>query len=373
VKKLVERLRERAISYRQSGPSAEHTARLLDEAADRLESLDERLNCERMHNTILTDDLRVERKRVAQAEQDLRVAREAIALYEAGVNALQKVWFDGIDVDKSKVTSACLGLFATANKARSLSNRKDGEADQGIERAQSPSGGHNDRPRSVTGGAAPDDEESYYEIGKRVGYEEAVQEIDVATGGDGEFYGSTLPGRGVDAAAMKQRIVDRCAAWRAVENLRMAEGNSVTLLNDNPDGEPNSAVDCCGEWTEWVPRRFVGNCVEEALRNANNAMMATPPGGGDKNLGMAMPFQFEQGHWPLKLHPATANLVLRFASALAWKLLRSQEKYGYVDNWARTSWAEEARRHLRDHHEKGDPLDVAAYCAFMWHHGWSTR
>lgn len=38
-KDLVERLRERADSYRQSGPSAEHTAILLDESAAEIEGL----------------------------------------------------------------------------------------------------------------------------------------------------------------------------------------------------------------------------------------------------------------------------------------------------------------------------------------------
>lgn len=27
---------------------------------------------------------------------------------------------------------------------------------------------------------------------------------------------------------------------------------------------------------------------------------------------------------------------------------------------------------LAEHVAKGDPRDVAAYCAFAWHHGWST-
>lgn len=35
---IVTRLRERAESYRQSGPSSEHTAELLDEAADYIET-----------------------------------------------------------------------------------------------------------------------------------------------------------------------------------------------------------------------------------------------------------------------------------------------------------------------------------------------
>jgi hypothetical protein len=36
---LIERLRDRACSYRQGGPSSEHTAALLDEAAVALEAL----------------------------------------------------------------------------------------------------------------------------------------------------------------------------------------------------------------------------------------------------------------------------------------------------------------------------------------------
>jgi hypothetical protein len=50
-----------------------------------------------------------------------------------------------------------------------------------------------------------------YEIGKREGYEEAIQDLDVATGGDGEFYGSSDGGT-VDVPVMKQRIIDRFEA-----------------------------------------------------------------------------------------------------------------------------------------------------------------
>jgi hypothetical protein len=57
--------------------------------------------------------------------------------------------------------------------------------------------------------AAQDDDETY-EIGKRDGYEDAIQDLDIATGGDGEFKGSTFPGETVDVLAMKARIVDRC-------------------------------------------------------------------------------------------------------------------------------------------------------------------
>lgn len=59
--------------------------------------------------------------------------------------------------------------------------------------------------------AALKDEHETYEIGVRDGYESAVQDFDIATGGDGEFRGSTIPGRTVDLAAMKARVLARFA------------------------------------------------------------------------------------------------------------------------------------------------------------------
>ena len=75
---------------------------------------------------------------------------------------------------------------------------------------------------------------------------------------------------------------------------------------------------------------------------------------------------------PDGLHPDTADLVIRFATALAEKLHRAEQKYGHANGWMATGWYNECLRQLWDHVEKGDPLDVAAYCAFMWHHGWVT-
>lgn len=75
---------------------------------------------------------------------------------------------------------------------------------------------------------------------------------------------------------------------------------------------------------------------------------------------------------PQDLHPATVDLVQRFASAMAQKLLLSQRKYGYTDGWADPRWAGECREELIRHLSKGDPLDVANFCAFLWHHGEST-
>lgn len=72
------------------------------------------------------------------------------------------------------------------------------------------------------------------------------------------------------------------------------------------------------------------------------------------------------------LHPNSTALVVRFARALSDKLAAAQEKYGYSDGWMRDDWMDECRTKLIDHVAKGDPRDVAAYCAFLWHHGEKT-
>lgn len=76
---------------------------------------------------------------------------------------------------------------------------------------------------------------------------------------------------------------------------------------------------------------------------------------------------------PLELNHNTADLVVRFAHVLAEKLLLAQRKHGYQDRWLDASNAGDHRRELMRHIYKGDPLDVAAYCAFLWHHGEHAR
>lgn len=73
------------------------------------------------------------------------------------------------------------------------------------------------------------------------------------------------------------------------------------------------------------------------------------------------------------LHPETAKLVHNFAAALADKLAAAERKYGYSNNWQRADWIDECRDELLCHLHKGDPRDVAAYCAFLWHHGAATK
>ncbi len=76
--------------------------------------------------------------------------------------------------------------------------------------------------------------------------------------------------------------------------------------------------------------------------------------------------------FPAGLHPSTTRMVEQFAQALAAKLRKAEIKYGYSNGWLTQPWEDECRKHLREHLERGDPLDVAAYCAFMWHRKWST-
>jgi len=77
------------------------------------------------------------------------------------------------------------------------------------------------------------------------------------------------------------------------------------------------------------------------------------------------------------LAPATVKLVLDFAKALADKLSAAEVKYGYGDSWA-TPDAEDwpnplCYDRLMEHLAKGDPRDVANYCAFLWFHKLSTK
>lgn len=75
---------------------------------------------------------------------------------------------------------------------------------------------------------------------------------------------------------------------------------------------------------------------------------------------------------PAKLHPSTRRLVREFATAMAEKLRAAEQKHGYSTDWKRDSWRSELREELFRHVAKGDPLDVANYCAFAWARGWTT-
>jgi hypothetical protein len=66
--------------------------------------------------------------------------------------------------------------------------------------------------------------------------------------------------------------------------------------------------------------------------------------------------------------PALDGLVARFAAALRDKLHRSEAKYGWRGQWQRST-PDALRDDLLRHLAKGDPLDVAAFCTFLWARG----
>ncbi len=75
---------------------------------------------------------------------------------------------------------------------------------------------------------------------------------------------------------------------------------------------------------------------------------------------------------PVALHAESKQLIERVGEAMARKLRASEVKYGWRDDWARDEWEAECRRQLLIHIDKGDPVDVAIYAAFMHVRGWKT-
>lgn len=94
---------------------------------------------------------------------------------------------------------------------------------------------------------------------------------------------------------------------------------------------------------------------------------------GVHDLFSSMCFNVVDLPLPAELHPETAAFVRRFAVALAVKLRRAEIKYGYAAGWAGPGRGDELRAKLGAHMLKGDPLDVAIFAGFLWHHGERTQ
>lgn len=108
--------------------------------------------------------------------------------------------------------------------------------------------------------------------------------------------------------------------------------------------------------------RICAECAKDA------ALVADVVFTGKQSLAPTAPVEALGG----TLHPATANLVDRFAAELKSKLAKAEAKYGYRNDWLKPDWKDELIESLAEHVQKGDPRDVAAYCAFAWHHDWSV-
>lgn len=120
----------------------------------------------------------------------------------------------------------------------------------------------------------------------------------------------------------------------------IADSEGVAGLHRNGDVATWDELTSGGRFEDWL----------SSLDAARAALsVSTPTGEGETDL-----------------------LVDRFADALKAKLRAAEAKYGWQNGWMKPDWSEDCQRDLALHVTKGDPLDVAAYAAFCWHHGWST-
>lgn len=101
---------------------------------------------------------------------------------------------------------------------------------------------------ALSSGGVSDDEETY-QIGVRDGYEKAIQELDLATGGDGEFRGSTFPGETVDVPVMKSRIIERFSALEAALPSGVRVKPLEWVLDKPAMGDRYTAQSSFGEYT----------------------------------------------------------------------------------------------------------------------------
>lgn len=147
-------------------------------------------------------------------------------------------------------------------------------------------------------GHSVSDEDESYEIGKRDGYEEAVQELDIFTGGDGEFKGSTLPGGTIDVPTMMARVKARFGDAMGFADLRASGGlfpeayaappalhAALTLADEYEAGLQKMRASGYEEYTKTIPRHEL---VVKALRHlagATNGLSSSHSGqrGGDKS------------------------------------------------------------------------------------------
>jgi hypothetical protein len=95
-----------------------------------------------------------------------------------------------------------------------------------------------------------------YDLGKRDGYEKAVQDIDMLTGGDGEYCYSTIEGErhcpNVDT--MKARIARRLRQFTQSDALREALGSVIALLDTQ--AEPPKSVVSVQDYARWANARI---------------------------------------------------------------------------------------------------------------------
>ncbi|MDU2398664.1 MAG: hypothetical protein E7D33_00585 [Klebsiella sp.] len=149
-----------------------------------------------------------------------------------------------------------------------------------------------------------------------------------------------LIGRGVRSVYLDMAITGMRQLMAAMDSEQVAIKLPPKMTNDRKTArELNTGVDV---WNR---------CIDEVAKLNGKSILSEPP----------------------ELHPDTQKLVTDFCTALAEKLYKAQLKYGHSDNWSYANWEIECQTAFHEHIAKGDPRDVAAYCAFMWYHGWKTE
>jgi hypothetical protein len=96
-----------------------------------------------------------------------------------------------------------------------------------------------------------------YDLGKRDGYEKAVQDIDMLTGGDGEYCYSTIEGERhcPNPDSMKARIAERFNSQSTQSDaLREALGSVIALLDTQ--AEPPKSVVSVQDYARWANARI---------------------------------------------------------------------------------------------------------------------
>lgn len=71
-------------------------------------------------------------------------------------------------------------------------------------------------------------------------------------------------------APVSPAVIEAVEIWATIKDLTEGEGNSVTVLCPNPDfnGQPNHAIKCNGDWTNWQDLRFAHDNRAECFRMA---------------------------------------------------------------------------------------------------------
>lgn len=196
-------------------------------------------------------------------------------------------------------------------------------------------------------------------------YKDDQKNFPGATEADGVCIGELVTEDIVDHAA--KLIREHNASIRPIENAVEALKQIAIYDQDTrplPNGTGSFAWDAPFDWRRRsMKQEDLARAAWKAFHESG--VLPTKPATDDELMRLSI-------FMPVRLHAATKDVVIRFASALADKLHAAEKKYGYSDNWKDSGWMNECREHLLEHLAKGDPRDVANFCMFLWHHGEKT-